>query len=66
MKLDYHLEFDGAPNAGNNDITDEVDNFNGTAPTAIVTFDAMLQLPGSQNLVQELTPGRRYEFYKAA
>ena len=67
LTLSYDLDFAGALNAGNNlSIANEVDEFNGTAPTAIVTFDSNLQLAGSQNLNQVLTPGRRYEFYVSA
>ena len=68
LTLSYDLDFAGAPNAGNNlsIASGAVEDFNGTDPTAIVTFDTNLQQPGSQDLVQELTPGRKYEFYAAA
>ncbi len=68
LSLNYDLDFAGAPNAGNNlsIANGAVKDFNGTATTAIATWDVMLNLPGSQDLSQQLTPGRRYEFYTAA
>ena len=67
LNLFYDLQFN-APGAGNNlSISPgQVSTFNGTDPTAIATWDVMLNLPGSQDLSQALTPGRRYEFYAAA
>ena len=68
LNLSYDLDFAGAPNAGDNlsIANGAVEDFNGTAGTAIATWDVMLNLPEGQNLSQELTPGRRYEFYAAA
>ncbi len=67
VNLFYDLQFN-APGAGNNlSISPgQVSTFNGTDPTAIATWDVMLNQPGSQDLSQALTPGRRYEFYAAA
>ncbi len=68
LDLPYKLDFAGAPNAGDNlsIANGDVKDFNGTGATAIATWDVMLNLPGAQNLSQDLTPGRRYEFYTAA
>ncbi|MDJ0591890.1 MAG: hypothetical protein QNJ72_18165 [Pleurocapsa sp. MO_226.B13] len=68
LDLSYDLDFAGAPNAGDNlsIANGAVEDFNGTAGTAIATWDVMLNLPEGQNLSQDLTPGRRYEFYAAA
>ena len=68
LSLNYDLNFDGAPNAGENlsIANGAVEDFNGTAATATATWDVMLNLPEAQNLSQQLTPGRRYEFYTAA
>ncbi len=67
VNLFYDLQFND-PGAGNNLSIGpgQVSTFNGTDPTAIATWDVMLNLPGSQDLSQTVTPGRRYEFYAAA
>ncbi|MEH2181977.1 hypothetical protein [Nostoc sp.] len=63
--LSYNLAYD-APNAGSNlaIAPGQVSDFLGLDPTATASWDLSLLLPGVQNQIQDLAPGRRYEFYE--